>query len=87
MKFAVYPAFLLLFAVTQSALAQNIIVGWGGNTVSNSTDLNGFSSQTVLTGVNVDPPSRQNRLLVTTDNLSDDSIVGIPFRSLLNNPA
>lgn len=79
MKFAVYPVFLLLLAVTQSALAQNIIVGWGGNTVSNSTDLNGFSSQTVLTGVNVDPLSRQNRLLVTTDALADDSIVGIPF--------
>lgn len=79
MKYAALLSALLLLSVESRVFAQNIVVGWGGDSVSNSTNLNGFSSQSTLTGVNIDPPSRQPRLLVTTDNLSDDSIVGIPF--------
>jgi hypothetical protein len=79
MKLAVYPFALFWVALASPVFAQSIIVGWGGNSVSASTSLNGFTSQSIATNVNVDPLSRQNRLLVTTDALSDDSIVGIPF--------
>lgn len=79
MKYALLISVLFLLSMEQKLSAQNIVVGWGGDSVSNTTDLNGFASQTILTGVNIDPLSRQPRLLVTTDALSDDSIVGIPF--------
>lgn len=71
----------LLLSLSPLVFSQNIIVGWGGDTVSNSTDLNGFSTQSQLTGLNINPPSRAGRLINPpgTDNVSTDTIIGIPF--------
>ncbi len=73
--FAVLTTLLVLLPVK----AQVIVVGWGGNTVSQSQDLNGFSSQTTLGGLNINPPSRDNRLVIATDSSNNDGLIGIPY--------
>ncbi len=72
-------AWMLLLVSAAPALGQNIIVGWGGNSVSSTQNLNGFTSQTTLSGVNLNPTSRDNRLIVATDNSNNDAYIGIPF--------
>lgn len=75
---------LTLFALLplSSAVAQSSVVNWGGEMVTTSTDLNrAGASQLLQTGVNNNPASRDNRLIVTTDALSNDSNIGVPFSS------
>lgn len=59
--------------------AQVIVVGWGGNSVSQSQDFTGFSAQTTLGGVNLNAPARDNRLIIATDSLNNDGLIGIPY--------
>lgn len=81
MKLTAFFAITSIILSASTLHGQNIVVGWGGDTVSGSTDLNNFTTQTSVTGVNVNPPSRAGRLIVPpgTDNLSADAIIGIPF--------
>lgn len=77
-----------LLAVTGQVAAQNIIVGWGGDSVSTTTPLNGWSTQTVF-GNNgtynansngTPPPSRVGRLgAANVDAILTDGIVGRAF--------
>src|SRR5882724_2631442 len=67
-----------------NATAQNIIVGWGGDSVSASQSFNGFTSQTSTSGLNLNDPTRAGRLINPpgTDTNATDTLVGIPFSEI-----
>src|SRR5262249_52751674 len=78
---AFFCGIVVVLAVTGAAHGQQIIVGWGGDTVSAAAVLNGWASQSSIQGINANPPSRAGRLIVPpgTDSVSLDTSVGIPF--------
>lgn len=64
--------------------AQNIIVGWGGDSVSSTQNFNGLSAQTSTAGLNLNDPTRAGRLINPpgTDLNATDTLVGIPFSQI-----
>ena len=83
MKIALSLSLLVGLIVVPNLPAQNIIVGWGGNSVTSSQPLNGYTTQSVFGNngtYNANPPSRTGRLgAANVDNISTDAIIGIPF--------
>lgn len=63
--------------------AQNIVVGWGGESAPSTVPLNGWASQVVFANdgtYNANPSSRTGRLgAANVDAISTDAIVGRPF--------
>lgn len=78
-----------LLALFATEVRASVVISWGGastNYVSTSTNLTGTPNEATVEGLNLDDPTRDNRLLTSTDTDTNDTMRGVSFSTSASRP-